>query len=117
MVERIKSHISQVTEDLIEETKSFRIKEDKIFEDVKALVLNCCLTDEGKDLVEFNKRKFLEEIDKLKNIKRYNSYVKGNPENGWDFFEMGDFILFLREKYPDTIKNLLKEYKGGKYNF
>ncbi len=117
MVERVKSSYTQAVEDLILETKNFKVKEDNIFDNVKNLINNCCITNGNNDVVEFNKKKFLDEVDKLRNIKRHNLYVKGDPLSGWDFFETWEFINFIRDKYPDAMKNFLKEYKEGKYSY
>lgn len=37
-------------------------------------------------------------------------------ENYWDFFEMFEFIHFIRVSHPDVMANMLKAYKGGRFS-
>jgi len=102
------------------EAKQERDTEDQLFEDVCKAVdkwYGTQVSVEAKNLIPLSSIIMLKnEINKNKKIKRYNSFGKGNPECYWDFFEMFDFICYLRTAQPESMNAYLKNYKGGKYN-
>jgi len=78
---------------------------DKIYQSGLELNLN---SDTYEELMTIIK-------DVLK-VKRYVKYNPVFPEQGWDFFEMYDFICFLRKNNLEVMMDLLKEFKRGKFS-
>jgi hypothetical protein len=113
MVERIKNEFESYKspEELVIEAKTEFEEEEELFKKIETLV-NSCLLING-----FDYKAFIIGLKELRKIKRYCGYFnKGNIEDSWDFFEMYDFISYIRKSYPEQINTLLKGYKGGKFN-
>jgi hypothetical protein len=105
------SHNLSYDEEVLE-AKSERDKEEQLF---IALFGELDKWNLAFKIPEENIKELKTNFNKQRIVKRFLSYGSGNPENYWDFFEMFDFICFLRVRHPDFMDTLLKDYKGGRF--
>jgi len=100
-------------DDEVLKAKEDRDKEDQLFNDLFSVIdkwNNEIPTITNENIKELKSRLNAQRINK-----RFFAYGSGNPENYWDFFEMFDFICFLRVRHPEFMATLLKDYKGGRF--